>query len=202
MAPSWSSEHLDRATITTYLWVAIVVTCSLVVWVGGDAVADALCLAPTRIWRGELWRLVTWVLAERSVFSLVMTAAIARGTLGILVEDWGVGRALAFAFGVAAIAAVVTCVVALAAPTVMASAHLGGLPVRLALIVALGRARPTDPIVHTMTGLQLHGRGYALVTTAFIGLLALGFGPATMVPDLAALAVAWLLPIRARSVAA
>ena len=58
----------------------------------GGALYDHLALVPMHVWRGQVWRLVTWVLVERSPVSLLFAAIALYRFGGDLVLAWGQGR--------------------------------------------------------------------------------------------------------------
>ena len=72
----------------------------------GAALADgfgALALVPDRVWRGEVWRLVTWVFAVPGPRALVATAVVLYWFGGELAARWrepGLRRVVAAIVGV------------------------------------------------------------------------------------------------------
>jgi membrane associated rhomboid family serine protease len=150
-------------------------------WIGEHAV-----LVPARVWRGEAWRLLTWVLCEVDPLTFLL-ACLTLGWVGSsLARVWGAGRFLAVYFGLAAIAGVVTCLVGrLLAGAADAGLFAGGWPVLDGLIVAWGLLHPTRAI-RLYGVVPLTGRHLVWLTLGGTLLYALFYGLAPFVPHFAA----------------
>jgi membrane associated rhomboid family serine protease len=80
----------------------------------GVAVLTYAVLATDWVWRGEIWRLFTWVLIETGGggLNLMFGCLLLYFLGGDLLYRWGVRRFFAVYFGIPAIAGLLTCVVA------------------------------------------------------------------------------------------
>lgn len=93
-------------------------------------------LIPAAVWRGEVWRLVTWVFFETEGLALVF------GLLGLgwfggdLSQAWGPRRLLGTYLGVAALTGALTSLLARIGGAFVQPAYLGLWPVIDALIIA------------------------------------------------------------------
>jgi membrane associated rhomboid family serine protease len=133
-----------------------------------DTVLSAVLLIPELVFRGQIWRLVTWVLLERSALGLVF------GLLGLfwfggeLVRVWGPGRFLVRYFGLAAASGLVPCVLSLAFPGLGRLPFFGTWAMVSALIVAWASYFPGRDI---LVYLVLPLRGRNLIYATFAGTL-------------------------------
>jgi membrane associated rhomboid family serine protease len=150
-------------------------------WIGAEAV-----LIPGRVWRGEVWRLATWVLCEIDPITFLL-ACLTLGWVGSsLARGWGAGRFLAVYFGLAAVAGAITCLVGrLLAGRADPGVFAGGWPVLDGLIIAWGLLHPTRAI--RLYGIiPLTGRHLVWLTLGGTVLYALFYGLAPFVPHFAA----------------
>src|SRR6201995_4319962 len=83
MLPRLGSSKL----VSVWIWVTLLA--SIVAIVDGGWIAGWAALAPARIWRGEVWRLVTWGGVERGPLQLVVTCASIYKFGGELAPRWG-----------------------------------------------------------------------------------------------------------------
>lgn len=153
-------------------------------------------LVPALVLEGQVWRLFTWVFFEPDPLSLIF------GGLGLwwfgrdLYYAWGPARLLGTYLGVAAAAAIGTCVVGLVAWRALTGATYWGMwPVVSALIIAWATINPhRDVFVYFV--LPLRGRNLILATLGGTLLFALLDGAARFVPHFLAegLMLAWLNP--------
>src|SRR5262245_10435162 len=151
MLPRWSSSKL----VST--WITVTLAASIVAMLDGGWLAGWAALAPSRIWRGELWRLATWVVIEPGPLSLVLTCACLYKFGGELAPRWGDRRLRRFLVEGLGAAAVVTTLVAVLSADVWRMYHLGGWAVCDALVIAWARQYPDSTLV--LYGLvHLHGR--------------------------------------------
>ncbi len=173
-------------------WIAVTIVASIIAAVDGGWLASWAALAPTRIWHGEVWRLVTWPFVEPGPMSLVLTCAAIYKFGGELAVRWGDRRLQRFATQVVVAAAVATSIGALVfrGGYVM---RLGGWAVGDMLVIAWARQFP-------QAGLQLYGlitlRGRDLIamTVGTAVLFAIFYGPIAMAPELVACGAAALYP--------
>lgn len=142
-------------------------------------------LFPAYVFQGQLWRLVSWAFFELDPLGLIF-AGLALFWFGRdLLRIWRPGRFLAAYLGLAAAAAGVTCLVALAWPSLRARPFLGAWPVVSALIIAWACAFPTRNLLLYFV-VPLHGRNLIYATLGGTLLFALLGGFANFVPHFAA----------------
>lgn len=195
-------RSLDLARIFTFggrvpasvgLLLALMLVASLAASFDGR-VADLTALAPVYVFRGEIWRVITWPFVQRDVFSLLF--------VGFMV--WSLGQQLSYAWserrfvlrflGYTLGAGLGTTL--LSAVFESASApHIGAWPVVNALIVAWAMLFP-DRQVSIWGILAVTGRtvsllviGGTLLVVVMSGKLR-GFGG--FAPHLVAVAIAWV----------
>lgn len=177
-------------------WITITLAASIVAAVDGGWLASWTALAPARIWRGEVWRLVTWVFVERGPISLVLTCAAIFKLGGDLAHRWGERRLRRFLIEIVLGVGVVTSVLALVASDAWHIARCGGWAVGDVLLIAWARQYPGQPL--TLYGfLTLRGRQLVMLTVGVALLFAIYVGPFAMAPELLACAAAAAYP-RAR----
>ncbi len=150
-----------------------------------------LALVPAEVWRGELWRLVTWTLVEDSPLALVFGCVTLAWFGGDLIEAWGERRFARFVAAIVLLASVGTSVVALALPDAWWSQHLGGWALGDALVIAWALEFPHRRI--RIYGLFVVG-GALLVygTLAVTALFAIFYGITPFLPELIAASAALL----------
>lgn len=177
-------------------WIAVTVVASIISALDGGWLASWAALAPAKVWRGQLWRLVTWPLIEHGPIALVLTCAAIYKLGGDLAVRWGDRRLRRFTLEIIVGAATATCV--LAAVAGGGSLHrFGGWVVPDVLVIAWARQFPSEVLV--LYGLlRLRGRELVRLTVAVAVLLAIFVGPVYAGPELfaclaAALYPAWLL---------
>jgi membrane associated rhomboid family serine protease len=151
-------------------------------------------LAPDRVVRGELWRLVSWVFVQDHPLTLLF-GGLALYSFGLqLAYDWSQRRFLWTFLGLAAGASAVTVAVALASPEQLQPVfrHLGMWPVVNALILMWAMRFP-DQQLNFWGIIPLTGRTVILLLvfgTVLYGLAAGGVvGLLGFTPHFAALAI-------------
>jgi len=150
-----------------------------------------LALIPEAVWRGQIWRLVTWPFILGGPLALIFTC-IALYTFGTdLLIQWGGRRYLRYLGGVVLVAGVGTCLAALALPGAWEMPQLGGMVLIDAIVIAWARQFPDSP-VQVYFVLLLHGRALVTFTVAVTLLFAVYFGLAWALPELLAIAAALL----------
>jgi membrane associated rhomboid family serine protease len=153
---------------------------------GADWIGAQVVLVSERVWRGEVWRLLTWALCEVQPLSFVF-ACLTLGWVGSgLARAWGSGRFLAAYFGLAVLAGAVACAVS---RLLGGGVFAGAWPVLDGLIVAWGLLHPTRAI-RLWGVLPLTGRHLVWLTFGGTALYALFYGLAPFIPHFAAELVA------------
>ena len=131
----------DRPRPPTIVLILIALTLLMTLTVALDGGADGelyrwLALSPLQVWRGEVWRLVTWSFVELGPWSLVVGCVSLYWFGTDLVTAWGPRRFAAYVGATLAVAGVGTCVLALALPGAARQLHLGGWALDDALTIA------------------------------------------------------------------
>jgi membrane associated rhomboid family serine protease len=173
---------LRGPTITTLLALTIVLTlASVASW----TVAEALALVPARVWRGEVWRLATWVFVETSPLSLVYGCVTIWWFGGDLLTAWSRAHFIRYLAGVVLVAAAGTCVLAWILPGAWFYPKLGGMALGDALVIAWALQFPyRKVIVHRV--LAIGGDQLAYATLAMTVLFAIFYSVTAFVPELIA----------------
>jgi len=185
MLPRLRSTFVSR-------WILVTLVASLVAAVDGGWLASWASLAPSRIVRGELWRLVTWPLVEQGPLQLVLTCIAIYKFGGELAIRWGDRRLRRFVVEIALAAGVLTTVLAVVVGTSYMR-RVGGWAMADALVIAWARQFPDATLV--LYGLlSLRGRELINVTIAVAIVFAVFVGPVWMAPELFACLVAARYP--------
>ena len=148
-------------------------------------------LQPRAVWSGEVWRLVTWALVETEPLNLLFGGLVLYWFGRDLVDAWGERRFLATYFGIAAVAALLTCLVALAWPTLWALRSTGFWAVIDATIVAWALLYPFRQLL-LFFAIPVSGQALLWITVGGTVLFALFTGVAAFVPHLLAEGVAFV----------
>lgn len=185
MLPRLGSSKL----ISTWIWITIAASIAGM----SDTVAGWLALAPARIWRGEVWRLVTWVLVEPGPLALILTCASIYRFGGELAPRWGERRMRRFLLEIFGGTAVATALLALISADAWRAHYLGGWAVGDVLVIAWARQYP-DAVLTIYGLVQLNGRNLISAVLAMTCVYALFVGPVAMAPELLACAAAYAYP--------
>ncbi len=174
-------------------WITITLAASIFAALDGGWLASWTALAPARIWRGEVWRLATWIFVERGPMSLVLACAAIYKLGGDLAPRWGDRRLKRFMTEIVVGAAAATALVALVSSEAWHLQRAGGWAATDALVIAWARQYPSQPLV--LYGLlTLRGRELVAITLGVAVLFAIYFGPFAVVPELVACAAAAAYP--------
>jgi membrane associated rhomboid family serine protease len=131
---------------------------------GADAVRVRAALLPGYVWRGEIWRLVTWSFVETDPLSLIFGAMMLYMFGRDLCFAWGPRRFLVTFFGITAAAAAATCILGRVAwPVLMQKYWLTSWPIIDALVVAWAMIFPERQIL-LMFALPVSGRALLGIT--------------------------------------
>jgi hypothetical protein len=176
--------------ISAWIWITLVASIAAAVsgWLAGW-----VALAPARIWRGEVWRLATWVFVEPGPLALIVTCASIYKFGGELAPRWGERRLRRFLIEILGGAAVATTLLALVSAEVWRTRYLGGWTVGDVLVIAWARQYP-DSIVVLYGLLRMNGRSLITVVIAINCVYAIFVGPLAMSPELLACAAAYGYP--------
>ena len=157
----------------------------------GFPLRGLLVLQPAAVWRGEVWRLVTWVLLEDSPLNLLFGGLVLYWFGRDLCEAWGERGFLVSYFAFPAVAGVLTALLSLAVP-VLDAYRLAGFWVALnALVVSWGLLHPFRQIL-LFFALPVSGQALVWITVGGTVLFAVFSGAAAFVPHLLAEGLAWL----------
>lgn len=173
-------------------WLFLTIGASLFAWLDGGWLARIASLAPSRIFHGEVWRLVTWPLVDMGPLSLVLTCVAIYKFGGELAVRWGDRRLRRFVLQVVVAAGVATCLLAVVTGhTFMRRA--GGWAISDLLVIAWARQFPDRPLV--LYGLlSVRGQQLINITLGVTALFAIRGGFVFFAPELAACAIAIAYP--------
>jgi hypothetical protein len=174
-------------------WLLLTLAASIVVMIGGFWLYELAAFAPSRIWRGEVWRLVTWIFVEPGPWGLVLTCACIYKFGGELQPRWGDRRLRRFMIEIVLLASVTGAVAALFSEFAWNVHRCGGLLVQDVLVIAWARQYPRDTIV--MFGfLRIGGRQLVAITLGITIVFAVAVGPFAFAPELVACLAAAFYP--------
>jgi len=179
--------------ITTVL-IAATLAMSIVVAIdarAGGALYHHLALLPEAVWRGQVWRLMTWPFIQGGPLSLIFACVVLYVFGSDLLISWGPSRYLRYLAGIVLIAGIGTSLIALVLPAAWDLAHLGGMVVGDALVIAWARRFPDHPVSIDFV-LVLRGRALVSVIVAITVLFAVFHGIAWMLPEFLGVAAALL----------
>lgn len=186
--------------------VLIVVTAAASLFVAfGDRHTTSLfelaALVPSEIFRGQIWRLVTWIFVEPSPLGLLFQCLFLYWFGRDLADEWGPRFFLRTYASLALTAAVATCAVAAIDRDLFAHVYLGGWAIASGLIVAWGLWFPAR-IIRLWFVIPIKGIAIAWLTVGLTVVFAVYRGWAGYVPELAAEAyvLVWVygLPLLSR----
>lgn len=146
---------------------------------------EATALMPEAVWRGQIWRLVTWAFVEPDPIDLIFGCLFLYWFAGELAREWGSRRLLQLFGGIVLVASVTTCLVARVDPDVMQSIYLGGWATGAALTMAWGFWFP-DRVIRIYFVIPIRGIVFAWLTPAITVILAVYHGWAHYLPVLSA----------------
>lgn len=157
-------------------------------------------LVPEEVWRGQVWRLVTWPFIQPSPIGLLFTGFIFYWFGSDLALHWGSRRFVSVFAGVMAVAGVATCLIARVDRSVLTQAYLGAWALTAALTVAWGFWFP-DRTVRIYLILPIQGYWLAWLTIAITVVCSVYWGWETLLPELLAegAVLTWLFRRRIRA---
>jgi membrane associated rhomboid family serine protease len=173
--------------------ISLTVFSSILGWLDRSLAAFA-ALAPVLVWRGEVWRLVTWPFLQDSPFTLLFGCFMLWSFGQQLSYVWSERRFLTRLAGYTLGAGVLTSLLALVWDPA-ATPHLGMWPVANALLFAWAMLYP-DRQVNIWGVLPLTGKTLAMLVvgaTVLYGIAAGGVaGIGAFAPHLFAIGIAWV----------
>lgn len=174
-------------------WILLTLAASISSVIDGGWLASTLSLAPSKIFHGQVWRLVTWPLIEAEPMSLVLTCVAIYKFGSELAVRWGDRRLRRFMLELVLAGSGVTCLVAALVGRTWFQ-RLGGWAVGDALVIAWARQFPEARLVlyHVLV---LHGQRLIAVTIGATVVYAMYAGPFWMLPELVICAAAALYPV-------
>jgi membrane associated rhomboid family serine protease len=157
------------------------------------AIFEFVSLVPANVWRGEIWRLVTWPFVEPTPLGLIFGCLFLYWFGNDLAREWGSRRFLGVFSGVMLVAALGTCLIARVDPPVLMHPYLGSWALTTAMVVAWGLWF-RDRVVRIYFVLPVRGYWLAWGTVAFTVVYAIYTGWMGLLPELFAEAsiLAWL----------
>jgi membrane associated rhomboid family serine protease len=175
-------------------WIALMVAASAIAALDGGWLGTWAAFAPSRIWRGEVWRLATWVFVEGSALQLVLTCVAIYHFGGQLAPRWGERRLRRFMVEVLGGSAVVAAVLALISSELWRTYRVGGWAVGDALVIAWARQYPDSTLV--LYGLlRLRGKDLITVVIGITAIYAIFAGPLRCALELIVCAAAYGYPV-------
>jgi membrane associated rhomboid family serine protease len=174
-------------------WIALTLAASIFAAIDGGWLTMWTAFAPSRIWRGEVWRLGTWVFVEGGALQLVLTCVAIYHFGGQLAVRWGDRRLRRFMIEVLGVAAVAAAVLALVSGDLWRSYRVGGWAVGNALAIAWARQFP-DSTLQLYGLLRLRGRDLITVTIGVTAVYAIFAGPFRWALELVVCAAAYWYP--------
>jgi membrane associated rhomboid family serine protease len=168
--------------------IALTLAASLTAAIGsrhGISLSEWAGLEPARVWRGELWRLVTWVFIEPHPISLLFACLLLYWFGRDLAQAWGAPRFVSVYLGITLIASIVTCLLARLDPDIMSHQYLSNWPLAEAMAVGWGLLYPERRILVYFV-FPLSGRMLVYITIGMTVLYAAYVGWEGFVPNLLA----------------
>jgi hypothetical protein len=189
MLPRLGSSKL----VSTWIWVTL--AASVVAIFDGGWISHLTGLAPMLIWRGQVWRLATWVFVAPGPYALVVTCLCIYKFGGELAYRWGDRRLRRFMVEVMVGAALATTLLALISRDAWQLHGFGSWAVGDALVIAWARQFPSSPL--SLWGLvTLNGQRLIAIVVAITCIYALFAGPLRWAPELLVCAAAYWYPKR------
>lgn len=155
----------------------------------GGTLYRQLALLPDAVWRGEVWRLLTWPLVLSGPLRLLLSCAVLYVFGGDLVAAWGSRRTWRYLAVVLLAAGAGTSILGWVLPGVWWHAHLGGTALVDALLLAWARQFPHQQVLIYFF-LPMRGRQLVALVIVVAVLAALYYGLARALPELLTIAAA------------
>jgi membrane associated rhomboid family serine protease len=197
----WSLGQIPRAVRWLMVATALIsIAATVSSRNGAPILLEGLLVVPA-VLQGQVWRLVTWAFYELGPLNLIFACLTLFWFGADVARTLGRRGFLGFYFGLAALAAIVTCLVGMLWPTVSQISYGGSWPVLDGLVVAWGMMFRDKPL--RFWGVPLVGRHLILITVGGTALFALFYGLPLFIPHFLAegAVLIWLGPIRRRLLA-
>lgn len=175
-------------------WVVTMVAVTLIALIDHGWLHRWLTLEPAMIWRGQLWRLVTWLVVPSGIGGAALVCICLYRFATDLAEDWGDARLLSYVLVVGATAAAGTALCGLVSDVVWHSRHIGSSAVWSLVLIGWCRTYP-DGAIEYHDALRVTGRKRYLSILALTGLIIVIEGPLMAIPELLTCAIACCYPI-------
>lgn len=200
-SPSLSGYHEHVAVmfqrrspqVTTVL-IAATLAMSLIVAVdarSGGQLYHQLALLPEAIWRGQIWRLVTWPFIQGGPLPLIFACVVLHVFGSDLRRAWGPVGFLRYVAGIVLVVGIGTSLLALVLPSAWDLPQLGGMVLGDALVIAWARLFPDRPVSIYFV-LIVRGRALVSVIVGATVTFAVFYGISWMLPELLGVAAALL----------
>lgn len=174
------APHPMLSSTSVKLAIAMVAI-SVLVQLGGPRFAEFVLLVPGLVFHGFVWQLVTYPFVETSVLSLLIDGVVLV-MIGMGVEQsWGPRRVLMLSLGTATLAGVLTVLLALVVPSLLAFPFFGAGVLVTALWIAYGLS--FGRMQMNFWGIPMTGNGLAWLGVGFVALNAVFGGWRQMVPE-------------------
>jgi membrane associated rhomboid family serine protease len=174
-------------------WILLIFALSVVGMLDGGFLYSWLALEPDRVWRGQVWRVLTWAFIESSPMGIIFTLITIYKFGGDLAPRWGDRRLRRFMLQIIVAGGVVASVGALVSDHAWNMARTGGWAISDALVIMWARQYPTYT-VHVYNYLELGGQKLVWFTVGVTVLLAAGSSPFVYAPELVACFGAMMYP--------
>ena len=166
-------------------WMIATILVSIAAMLDGGWLWSNLALAPSQVWRGEVWRLITWIFVEPSPVSLIFTVFTIYKFGGELAPTWGDRRLFRYLVDLLVGSAIITCFLGLLFDSVFMMYRDAGWALDDILVIAWARQYPTrELIIYRM--IHLHGGQVVWMTIAVTALFAIAAGILPWAPELLA----------------
>jgi len=164
--------------------IAITVGVSLIAAMS-DPFANAVALVPHDVFRGEVWRLVTWAFLQWGPIGLLLVSITLYKFGGDLLDAWGRRRFTRFVAMIVLVSGVGSCLLALPIPNAEWYPLHGGYAIADALTIAWALQFP-DRCVIVFRMMPVAGNQLAYGTLAVTLMFVLYWGLTPFAPDLVA----------------
>lgn len=178
----------NRVPKVVGLFIAItVVTSLLVVFTDRHtgSVFDLIVMRPREVWHGQVWRLLTYAFVELSPLSLLFQCLFLYWFGRDLIEIYGSRRFAMLYAGIAIVAAIGTCLIALVDRNLLDQPYVGGWSLAAAMTIAWGLSFP-DRVIRIYFIIPVRGAIVAWFTVIATVVMSIYSGWERYMPELVA----------------